>query len=57
MINNYTEIEDDNAVLKEDIEFKSPSKAADFCIGSSNNGWVVWKDEDGKTLDMVFRKQ
>ncbi len=31
--------------------------AADFCIGSSNNGWIVWKDKDGQTLDEVYRKQ
>ena len=31
--------------------------AADFCIGSSNNGWLVWKDKDGQTLDAVYRKQ
>ena len=30
---------------------------ADFCIGSSNNGWLVWKDKDGQTLDAVYRKQ
>ncbi|MBQ9676982.1 MAG: DUF4357 domain-containing protein [Prevotella sp.] len=34
-----------------------PSTAADFCIGSSNNGWLVWKDKDGQTLDAVYRKQ
>jgi hypothetical protein len=37
--------------------FSSPSTAADFCIGSSNNGWIVWKDKDGQTLDEVYRKQ
>jgi len=37
--------------------FPSPSTAADFCIGSSNNGWLVWKDKDGQTLDAVYRKQ
>lgn len=40
-----------------DKTFSSPSTAADFCIGSSNNGWIVWKDKDGKTLDAVVRKQ
>ena len=26
-------------------------------VGSSNNGWLVWKDKDGQTLDAVYRKQ
>lgn len=37
--------------------FSSPSTAADFCAGSSNNGWLVWKDKDGNTLDTIVRKQ
>jgi hypothetical protein len=44
-------------VLTSDKTFSSPSTAADFCIGSSNNGWLVWKDKDGNTLDSVYRKQ
>ena len=44
-------------VMTSDKTFSSPSTAADFCIGSSNNGWIVWKDEDGNTLDSVYRKQ
>ena len=37
--------------------FPNPSTTVDFCIGSSNNGWLVWKDKDGQTLDAVYRKQ
>jgi hypothetical protein len=37
--------------------FSSPSSACDFCIGSSNNGWIVWKDAKGQTLDEVYRKK
>lgn len=43
--------------LSSDMRFSSPSTAADFCIGSVNNGWLVWKDKDGNTLDSVYRKQ
>ena len=43
--------------LQSDKTFPSPSTAADFCIGSSNNGWIVWRDKDGKTLDSLIRKQ
>lgn len=43
--------------LTSDIIFPTPSAAADFCIGSSNNGWIIWKDKDNNTLDSVYRKQ
>ena len=39
----------DNLVVK-DIHFKSPSSAANFVNGSSTNGLIAWKTEDGKTL-------
>ncbi|MCI2230238.1 GIY-YIG nuclease family protein [Polaribacter sp. MSW13] len=55
-IQEYTETIQDSIMLKTDYTFKSPSTAADFCIGSSNNGWIVWKNTEGKTLDEVFRK-
>ena len=47
----------DNLKLTTDKTFSSPSTAADFCIGSSNNGWLVWKDKNGQTLGAVYRKQ
>lgn len=36
--------------MNSDKTFSSPSSVADFCIGSSNNGWIVWKDKHGNTL-------
>lgn len=57
MLQNYTSNENGILVLTSDKTFSSPSTAADFCIGSSNNGWLVWKDKDGNTLDSVYRKQ
>ena len=57
LIKEYTIMKPDSLVMKADITFSSPSTAADFCIGSSNNGWLVWRDKDGKTLDLVYRKQ
>lgn len=57
MIQEYASIEDNALTLTSDITFSSPSTAADFCIGSSNNGWLVWKDIDSNTLDSVYRKQ
>lgn len=43
--------------MNSDKIFSNPSTAADFCIGSSNNGWIVWRDKDGNKLDAVYRKQ
>ena len=57
MLQDYTANENGILVLTSDKTFSSPSTAADFCIGSSNNGWLVWKDKDGNTLDSVYRKQ
>ena len=57
MVQEYTTIEKDKLVMTSDKTLSSPSTAADFCIGSSNNGWLVWKDKEGNTLDSVYRKQ
>ena len=57
LLKEYTVENGDNLKLTSDRTFSSPSTAADFCIGSSNNGWLVWKDKDGQTLDAVYRKQ
>lgn len=57
LIKEYATFENGNWVMNSDKTFSSPSTAADFCIGSSNNGWLVWKDMDNKTLDAIYRKQ
>lgn len=56
LIEEYTSNIGGILILNSDKTFSSPSTAADFCIGSSNNGWIVWKDKDGKTLDEVYRQ-
>ena len=38
------------------VSFTSPSSAGQFVLGGSINGWVEWKDKDGKTLDEIYRK-
>lgn len=38
------------------VSFTSSSSAAQFVLGGSTNGWVEWKDKDGKTLDEIYRK-
>ena len=57
MLSEYTHSSKGKLELSSDTTFNSPSTAADFCIGSSNNGWLVRKDKDGNTLDSVYRKQ
>lgn len=57
LLHEYTIDKAEKLELASDKTFSSPSTAADFCIGSSNNGWLVWKDKDGRTLDDVYRKQ
>ena len=38
------------------VSFTSPSSAGQFVLGGSINGWVEWKNKDGKTLDELYRK-
>lgn len=42
--------------LSVSVSFTSPSSAAMFVLGGSPNGWVEWKNKDGKTLDKLLRK-
>ena len=37
------------------LSFKTPSGASDFVLGGSTNGWVEWKDSEGKTLSDLYR--
>ena len=41
----------------EDVLFSSPSLAATMVLGRSSNGWLDWISSDGKSLDMIERKQ
>lgn len=38
------------SILLKDLEFNSVSTAAVFCLGRSANGWLEWKDENGKLI-------
>jgi hypothetical protein len=46
----------DSLVLSEPIAFKSVSLAAGIVTGRHANGWKMWKNKDGKTMDEVIRK-
>lgn len=43
--------------LAEDLEFSTPSAAAVFVLGGSQNGWVEWVNDQGRTLDQVYRNE
>ncbi len=57
LIREYTSVINGALVMNSDKTFSSPSTAADFCLGRSCNGWTIWQDNEGKTLDAVYRKQ
>lgn len=42
-------------VLTRDVIFKNPSPAASFLLGRSANGWMDWKDKEGRTLSQCVR--
>lgn len=49
-------IEGETLVFTRDHLFRTPSGAATALMGRSANGWVEWKSQDGKTLDVVKRQ-
>ena len=53
----FTVVQDgDGGRLVKTVSFSTPSGAADFVLGGSNNGWIEWKDGDKQTLDALYRK-
>lgn len=45
-----------NGLVTMDVVFKSSSTAANFVTGSSTNGMVAWKDENGNSLRKVINQ-
>ena len=48
--------EQNGYLLKKDFVCNTPSGAASLVLGRSTNGWHEWKDDNGRTLDSVYRK-
>lgn len=51
--NQYTKA----LVVTQDVEFKSPSTAANFVTGISTNGLIAWKTEEGKTIKSFMEQE
>lgn len=43
--------------LIKDVVFQSPSSASTFVLGRLSNGWMDWKNKEGKTLKECFSKK
>lgn len=57
LLKTLTNNSDGDWTLNKDHTFNSPSAAADFCIGRACNGWLEWKNTEGRTLDEIYRKE
>ena len=47
------EVNGDSFTFLSDHLFNSPSAAANYLTGSSNNGWLDWRTKEGRTLSDV----
>jgi len=50
------EIRNGKIVFLQDHIFPSPSAASDMIKANSSNGWIEWKNKEGKTLDELKRQ-
>ena len=46
----------ENEILMKDVECNSPSTAGWVVLGNANNGWLVWKTKEGKSIN-IFRNK
>ena len=57
LINRKCRKDGDNLILATDVAFQTPTAAANFCTGGSENGWNFWKDSSKRPLkDLVEHK-
>ena len=49
-------LKDGKYILTQNYTFGTPSAAADFVIGGSNNGWQYWKDGNGISINESLRE-
>lgn len=48
--------EEESSILEDNLEFNSPSATAVFALGGRQNGWTEGINNNGDTLDAVYRK-
>lgn len=48
-------LEDKYYVFNKSHIFNTPSAASDIILARSTNGWTSWKNDNGETLDEVYR--
>lgn len=56
-LNHYCTKESGGYRVKQDVTFDSPSSPASFALGRSANGWLEWKDQNGLSLDTLYRNK
>lgn len=49
--------DDEFVILSKDLTFKSPSAASSFSRGHASNGWIDWVNDNGQSLDEVYRNE
>lgn len=47
---------EESSTLEDNLEFNSPSATAVFTLGGRRNGWTEWINNNGDTLDALYRK-
>lgn len=52
-----TGVIDESGVFLKDYTFSKPSSAAMIVVRASANGWTMWKNKDGKTLDECISRK
>jgi hypothetical protein len=57
LLKSSAKFENGYYILEKALTFNSPSAASSFCAGRRDNGWITWKNSEGKTLDEVFRNK
>lgn len=55
LTNNKDDIDENFVIITKNIPCNSPSFASNLCIGNATNGWLEWRNKEGKTLDEVVR--
>lgn len=52
---NILEKKDESLIFTQDYLFSSPTAASRMVLGRNSNGWMEWKNQEGKTLDEIKR--